>query len=131
MKAKDITPGDYEVKMWGSKTRATVLAVGPKTRRVYSGARWDIAGHTSTSTVVTVKRTDGGREYDITPQQVLRPWSEAQPDYERKEAERQHLADVVAGLCAQGLPAYAGERGSIHVILDVVQASDLLDRLSR
>lgn len=136
MKSKDIVVGeDYEAIRYGNPHRCTVLAVGKKTRRVYSGARWDMGGHASTAVVVTVRwagDTEAARN-DITPQQVKRPWSEAAAEHDAKNAAKGRKAAAIEALRGAGFSAGEALLGKdrISVYLSVEEAERFVARLER
>jgi len=105
MKIADITtPGDYEVEYKGNKR--TIVAIETRTRRVYSGDRSDWDGHESTGKVAV---TGDGRLY--TPQQVIRPWSEAQLVIDRVGVEKVEQDRIIHEL-NQGLRPWVGPRAT-------------------
>jgi hypothetical protein len=130
MKTKDIIIGeDYEIDR-GTLTRGTVESVGKKTRRVYTGQRWDFGGQESTGIVVTVKWAHGGTS-DVTPQQVKRLWSEGDPQRQAATERAQRLNATASTLRGLGLTAYARHSGvgEVAITLSPSEAESLIVRL--
>ena len=98
MRAHEIVVGeDYEVKVWGDRTRATVLEVGKIEKKNFDRYSW--GGYTTKRTRVRVKLL-GWRDRDevIETNQVLRPWSEAAPILEEKERLEREYERVTTSL---------------------------------
>lgn len=138
MKRTDIAVGeDYEIKYGSDLRRGTVLSVEKRERQVFSGARWDMGGHTHEgwTAVVRIEGTQGKPQF-LALTNVLRPWSEAEPEHAAARAEEAERSASIEALRSAGLSAHntydargALVRGSVEVVLTLEQASDLLDRL--
>jgi hypothetical protein len=96
MKCADIKIGeDYAVEDYRDHYyRATVLAVGRHSRRVYSGARWDFGGHIVTNKMVQVRPVVSDTQPPpsgpvwVMPAKVVRPWAEQAPIIDQAKAAR-------------------------------------------
>lgn len=133
MKAKDIKVGEaYEVSRYGELVRAVVESVGPMERRVHSSARWDTGGHTSTGIVVVVRPDGTGRELILLPQQVKRPWAEAEPEHDAKAKAKARTKAAVDALVTLGIPARApwGTTDMVAIHLSAQEAEVLASRLT-
>ena len=88
MKIADIVvPGDYE-NPYGQKV--TIVKIEPRTERVYSGARWDMSGHTSTQ-----KRAIASDGKTYLPREILRPWESAQMAIDKEAATASEIDGLV------------------------------------
>jgi len=133
MRAADIqVPGDYEI----NGGRVTIVAVEVRARTVFSGERWDSNGHPSKGKVAV---SDNGTLY--APQQVIRPWAEAEQAHARRAQKRaeQEQAITLLGSALGVLARYVQPRydfngqlnlSEISITLSVSQALALADRLS-
>lgn len=140
MRTADIEVGaDYEIKHWSGLLHARVIRIQRKPRRVFSGARWDTTGHTSTSPSVVVQRVlnDGslGKEEVRTPQQIVRPWAEAAGEHAARQ-EHADRAEAVATALEERLgvrvhvSGYGRGRDVVAITsLQVDEAEALLRRL--
>lgn len=98
MRAQHIVVGeDYEVKVWSSRERATVLEIGKITKRV--GYHITFEGYNSSRTRVRV-RLHGwqDREEVIETNQVLRPWSEVESILEEQKRLDEEFDKAIKGL---------------------------------
>jgi len=133
MKAADITPGDYEVKVYGRMKRVTIVGIKSQTYRAYSGSR-DMTGYFRTA-----KFAVDDKDTAHTFQNVKRPWAEAAPEHEQAEnatARRDRVMETLNGALSCG---YIGkgyhlnslkENGRIDIRLTVEEAEALVRRLT-
>lgn len=80
MKAKDITPGEYEAKDYRGTHKVLVDRIIKVEETVRTDGR-DMIGHKATNTYVV---TNSGSRYTL--QQIVRPWAEAAPEHEAAAA---------------------------------------------
>jgi len=133
MKAADITPGDYEVKVYGRMKRVSIVGIRALAYRAYSGSR-DMVGYMRTAKFAV---DDEGISHTF--QNVKRPWAEAAPDHEQAEdaaARRDNAIEalkdvlliphVARGYYLNSLKA----NGNIDIRLTVDEAEALVRRLS-
>jgi hypothetical protein len=112
MKAKDITPGDYEVKHYTGLKKITIVSVERRDTRVYDGGR-DVVGHL---TKVTYAVADTGEQFTLGA--VVRPWSaEVAASHDAVVRQQQSLENAVerleAALVACGIDGRVSLEGSI------------------
>lgn len=150
MKAKDIIVGqEYAVGSEHYPERAVALEVGPISRRVHSGARWDFGGHLSTAPACRVRLLQrknglpGQREEVYALAKVLRPWADqAAKDEEARqrrireaavaEALRAKADALQAAFAALGISASTWTRdGRVEIKVGGSNMDDLLDLLRR
>lgn len=92
MKAKDITPGEYEAKDYRGTHKVHVLRIDKVLETVRTDGR-DVVGHKATNTYVI---TTGGSRYTL--QQIIRPWAEAAPEHEAAAAVQAQAEQIRARL---------------------------------
>lgn len=150
MKAKDIIVGqEYAVGSEHFPERAVALEVGPISRRVFSGARWDFGGHTTNTPACRVQPLQ--RNFGMPEQgevvyalsKILRPWSEQEAKDEEAKQRRIRQAKTDAALrfkaeavqdalAALDITAYAWARdGRVEVKVHGSNLDDLLALLVR
>lgn len=108
MKAKDIVIGqEYAVGSEHYPERAVALEVGPISRRVYSGTRWDFGGHNSTTPACRVRVLQrktglpGQQETVYALTKILRPWAEQEARDEAAKQRRIREAEAAQALRAK------------------------------
>ena len=131
MKIADIVvPGDYE-NSHGQKV--TIVKVEPKTERVYSGARWDMHGHTSTQ-----KRAIASDGKTYLPREIIRPWASAQKAIDKEvaiAAEIESLVDEFKSLFPSDTRRRYSHYSSkftngIEITLSIGEMKELIARLA-
>jgi len=133
MKAADITPGDYEVKVYGKMKRVTIVGIKSQTYMAYSDYR-DSRGHNRTA-----KFAIDDKDKSHTFQNVKRPWAEAAPEHEQAEnaiARRDNALEALKDVLSSawvGKGYYVNslkDNGRIDIRLTTEEAEALVRRLS-
>lgn len=150
MKAKDIIVGqEYAVGSEHYPERAVALEVGPISRRVHSGARWDFGGHLSSAPACRVRLLQrktglpGEREEVYALAKILRPWADQEAKDEdacqrrikQTEAEQDLRAKAEAiqdAFDAVGIKVYTWAKdGKVEIKVQGSNVDDLLTLLVR
>jgi len=133
MKAADITPGDYEVKVYGQMRRVTIVGIKALTYRAYYDDR-DSRGYDRTA-----KFAIDDKDNKHTFQNVKRPWSAAASEYEQAQDAAARRDNVLEAL-KDALPSMSvgkgyslrnfKDNGLIDIRMSVDEAESLLRRLT-